>query len=1373
MTHRSHTMRGRIFEATPPSRLLPAVLLGCLLAGTLTACSSGDGGDNGGVGSPDTGTDVGANNPNQPAGLVFSYPVNGQTDVYPGTTIAFAFSGDASGDVQLVDTQTGQALPANVVNQGNGIYNIYPADSDAQMAPATTYAVVADGNIGDDDNTSFASGDTLFAFTTAAAGGAATSADFTLVNFPMGNDAGFPIAGESFPFTQFNTLRARFSQPVDEGSVKLCTDGETLGTNNCTVAVTGPDGNVNGRLYVLGKDFVFDPGAPGGAPRSDDASDYAGDLAANTTYTVNFSDDFVSASGQSLTSTDSFSVTPLGITTGDRGDVVQRLTIAPTASDGISPVSGRAANNIDLASQLIGSYDLAAVPSPDQGGLRVRLAAFNGDRFGGKIPTVLPRGQRFNLKNLNLALGSQSNGDGTFTEGEIDTPVNLDTLNAQFASDSDVYLLANSLRNVEGPTRVTQRLDLNIFGEVPQGSPIAALSNGVVNQTALNVLASGIAVPQENGDIALTLYGALPISVNRDAKAAANFELELTLAASVDDQPEIVADMTSPRITAQYPSACEYVFNTFADTGNTRLVDSGQEDDEDTPEDESQREVSVTRFLFDNGNILGGVSGTTSLSTIESNCVDLMSQRLVINAGEEPIGQFEEDDLNRDATLNFPNPWANSLPLGAKPSIVFSEAVDPASVQDQITLMQADGSAVPSRSTAQGSSVVVTPLQRLQPDSKYTLQIQPGITDLAGNLVTNTTFPGGSTLSRVTFTTEPMVVPYEDGVPRDIDLDESEAVRQTAPFLTALTPGMPCALQTVDQFNSTNRASDDDIDSGDYFRNGGDIAGRCVGDRPSDTQRLENLVLDEVELFPGVVLPTNIIGDPDNIVNSSNQVVYNVFDHSANQNIEGYFSKPVRADTVTLANGCLIGGSSSASSGTIAVQIMEGNTCTGTVDGTLSTLTPGSPLTRGFKFTPASNLAVGQRYWTVVCGSNDPAEDAIADTPSACSSGQTVIGQNGLALNTTPLRNSGGQISGPPQRQPDGTFACDGNTVPTGGVLCFTESRAEGGEDIVMPFDAVAATANYVSITRSLPETDTNGNGFFENTIGATDRNNPPNLPFPTTSGMPNYILGGFNSGEDRVQQVTGAVFNESVGSGRERAQFSNAVNVRTLGQDDPDTDRTTEGGDIPTVEALFLSGTRPIVVEPSTTGASCSPATQVRFSDGRSVLSGTPSSCIPVALPPSGLTVLTSAQANGFLNTGRVFLRFPEVSDSAGNQRVQRGYIVPSCQGTLPRSGDSFEYAPCFVGDLTLTANAPDILDVAVFPQQDINVQVFGPVAFEQNGRLVIAVKNANQFSLGLGGGGAASIIQLAVEALIRPEEQALQLVGAPIHGGPTFAAP
>ncbi len=1322
MTHRSRAMRGRILKGAAPARALPAVLLGCLLAGTLTACDSGDGGDNGGVGSPDTGTDVGAVNPDQPAGLAFSYPVDGQTDVYPGTTIAFAFNGDAAGDVQLVDTQTGNALPARVVDRGNGVFNIYPADSDARMAPATTYAVVAQGTIGDDDNTAFANGDTLFAFSTAAAGGAATSSDFTLVNFPTGSDAGFPINGESFPFTQFNTLRARFSQPVDEGSVKLCTGSESLGNDNCTVAVTGPDGsNVAGRLSVLGKDFVFDPGSINPDPSNQDADQYDGDdLEAGVQYTVNFDDDFVSASGQTLSGTDSFNVTPLSINTGDRVDVVQRLRIGVIGNDDddndsmSSPLTGRTANNIELASQLIGSYDLAAVPSPEQGGLQVRLAAFNGQRFGGKIPTVLPRGQKFLLQNFNLALGSQLNDDGTFSEAVVDTPVNLDNLDVQFANDSDVYLLANDLSNVETPTRVAQRLDLNIFGQVSPNSPIEALSNGVVNQTALNVLASGVAIPQDNGDISLVLYGALPISVNRDAEAAANFELELTLPASSDDQPTIMADQGAPFITAQYPTACSYVFNTLSFDSDSASFSP----------------------IFNASDVLPGLSGTTSLSANEQKCRDLMAERFIFGSG---VG----DDDNPTATFNFPEPRPNAVSVDTSPAFLFSEAVDPASIT-RVQMMNADGETISVRSRIEGSSLVVSPVERLDADTKYTVSLGGGITDLNGNPLDRSMRGGVS--DTFDFNTQPLVLPRDDdGSITQLEQSDTETVRQTAPFLTTLTPGVPCALMP------------DTSNSADYFMDGGSQAGRCVGDDP-----------DEAEQFAPVSSRTYSSPKLEGVQNiQSTRRVYDVFKSPSNFPVVGYFSKAVQSESVKLANGCLIGGSGNTVDGaTIAIQKMSAGQCEGVVPGALAKLSPNSGLTRGFQFKPAAGFQAGQRYWVVVCGSANNLDPDNQSPASSCSSQSTVIGQSGFALNTNPLSSTGTKAN----VLAGGNSAfdtCPGNSptpAPQQETNCFSDYRGGGGPDIVMPFTATAPTSDYATVLRALPEADTNGNGFFDN--GNVQATAIPDGLFSFVQ----FPVGFNGTVTDQLTSSQGDVTTEFPDElGRERAQLPNVVYSDIF---------ETALSAAPPV-ASFLGGERPIRIKPAQFGRECDEAFGLTLNNGNSVIGeNTRKTCIPVELPPSG--ILTGTSLSFFsLVTGRLILRFPYQIDADGvaTQQPQRGYIVPRCSGTITRrdSVDSdyakpYNYAPCFVANLTVTVNADGYIDdldngsATRVAQQDVNIQVVGPVGFQQNGRLAISTLNTKRFIVVADAtGGPTPAPTLA-------GEQALQLLGAPIHGGEAF---
>jgi hypothetical protein len=246
---------------------------------------------------------------------------------------------------------------------------------------------------------------------------------------------------------------------------------------------------------------------------------------------------------------------------------------------------------------------------------------------------------------------------------------------------------------------------------------------------------------------------------------------------------------------------------------------------------------------------------------------------------------------------------------------------------------------------------------------------------------------------------------------------------------------------------------------------------------------------------------------------------------------------------------------------------------------------------------------------------------------------------------------------------------------------------------------------------------------------------------------------------------------------GRERAQFANVVLAQPVAA-------LSALFGIPFAGAQgFLSGARTVDIGATATGAGCSAASQVKFDNGDSVVgSGSPASCLPVALRPSGMNTISAVVVSGRINTGRLFLRFPYAADAQGQStgEPQEGYIVPKCEGSTPQ-GQAYDYEPCFVANLRLTISGPD---GAVFgggtpitgttnsvrvPQQDVNVQVFGPVTFEQNGRLVISTKNANRFLLiSYIGGSDGTYTPQPVPT--DPGQQALQLVGAPIHGGRAF---
>src|SRR5699024_8395711 len=135
------------------------------------------------------------------------------------------------------------------------------------------------------------------------------------------------------------------------------------------------------------------------------------------------------------------------------------------------------------------------------------------------------------------------------------------------------------------------------------------------------------------------------------------------------------------------------------------------------------------------------------------------------------------------------------------------------------------------------------------------------------------------------------------------------------------------------------------------------------------------------------------------------------------------------------------------------------------------------------------------------------------------------------------------------------------------------------------------------------------------------------------------------------------------------------------------------------------------------------------------------PKTCIPVTMLPSGYTMLTNIDAPGVPalgvnpKTGPLILRYPYVDPNGDDQyQPQKGYIVEKCEGTKP-NGEAYTYKPCFVANLTHIVNAPDPGndtdgdDIVSLPQQTINVISYGPVSFEQNGRLVISLVNANRY--------------------------------------------
>lgn len=1068
-------------------------------ATTLSACKSGHGGDNG------------TSNPPQASGATFAYPYKGQQDVRLATQIVVKFSQALAGKPGKAlalrsGKPSGESAAADISADSNqaGIVTIAP---DTDLKPDTQYYIVATQDL---DNTSFGKGDTITQFKTGPMPGRpAATEHLEVTETTPGNKN--PVTGHKSVFTEFNAVHVVFSEPVEAASV---VKGDTF-------KFTNADGDeVPGRLTVIGHELTFDP---------------TEDLEPGK-YKLALSNDIQSKFGKSLKA---YSETKTVLDAGQMS--TENLTVKPSSKNvGDLPTNnlgGGPVNLVRITNQLIGLNQQPAMNVPARQGITTTLAEGNQPGFGDVIAATIRGGQKFQLTPLNLKLN-----------GDVPTHIKSGPIQVQFANDADVYLKSNkALHNITTPTAVQLRFDLAISTLIEASSDqqttiIQSLADGLFNQTALNIQAAGLAIPQDNGDLKIDTLGSFPILVNRTDRANVDFELSLTL--SADNQKKVQKDTTPPYLVSQSPSACLYTFG----------------------------QPGYDSVYADNG------AAPTALP--EQNCADLLQQG---------------DDQSTQSGIN-------SYPVDASPALVFSEPLDPTTVNDDSIQLTSSNGDTKATYQVDGSSVVIDPQELLEPDTQYTIQLGNGepIKDVAGNKLTDN--PAGNGPGRtIKFTTEPLV-------------DDNPA----PPILGELTPGIPCALDGGDPANG--------------------VAGQCVGDADNDT----------TEPYP-------------------------VFQSPANVPVTASFSKLVQKDSIKLADGCLTGGgnANSVSGATVALEQIDGSgQCAGTPDAGLAFANRNGDMTRGFSIRPVENLEPGNHYQIVVCGTDS----------SACSA--TIVGADGYALNTDPL---------------NGTASTGANT----------SDDVAGGPDILMPFDATPVSDDYYATQYTVPYTDTNGNGKFDD----GEHGQPANVAL---------------------------------------------IKVSALEIDIQNPDRDDE------LFASYLGLQRPIVI--GKTLDDCSAVENVKNDDDESVIAE-PDHCIQVKLLPGGLTDQSNFAVLGGLKTGRVLLRYPYEQNDDGSAGPQSAYIVPECKGTLP-SGEDYDYSPCFAASQTLVANAPDA-EVLTLDQQTFKINLVGPVSFEQNGRLVVSLHNVNTFSLDatLVLGDAVSS-----KATIEPNKLHFQLAGSAPHGGKAF---
>ena len=310
-----------------------------LLVGVLSGCDGGGSGD-----------------PYQPPaladGVVFTYPLSGQTDVPTGTRFYVGFSRNISqGAVAASCSVDGSGTVSGnfcLVGPGNSLVAISPTvngkvvefETD-QLLQGTPYALYVRGAVIGGGDTNLPASAPLLTFTTsqndplsgAVPAVRAINGEQPVVYLPGGTQTG------RYPFMDFATVRVEFTEPLDEKTVQAGSSFQFLQVDGAT------ETPVVGSLMVRRQHVSFDPDedlVPGVTYRvrlTSAVRDLNGEALADVIYELVPQD----ANACNCVITQHFNTT---VAFGEAGFPATSFT------------TGHALNSIDLYSPLIGANDI-------------------------------------------------------------------------------------------------------------------------------------------------------------------------------------------------------------------------------------------------------------------------------------------------------------------------------------------------------------------------------------------------------------------------------------------------------------------------------------------------------------------------------------------------------------------------------------------------------------------------------------------------------------------------------------------------------------------------------------------------------------------------------------------------------------------------------------------------------------------------------------------------------------------------------------------------------------------------------------------------------------------------------------------------------
>lgn len=461
------------------------------------------------------------------AGLVFSFPGNGQLDVPTGTLVSLLFSeavveseispscsvsaNTVTGGVCLLGPSGPVAGSWSLVGETQSAVEFTPA---APLQANQGYSVHISPSLLASGVGNLASESAAVEFTTRGdATVAGTSAQVVAINGETPDVFG-ATALAKFPLVDFATFRLVFSEPMDERSA-------VLGASVEFVEITAGGGElaVPGQLMGQGVHMSFDPDE---------------DLNATSRYEMRIHPTLLDLGGEAAAEA-SYSFAP--VSSAASGELFsQVLDVAPGIGDenfpAASSLAALALNQVSISSGVIGNN----IVELRDGKLKAELAHPN--QFTTAMPLVIRKGQVLVSSGLNVELA-----------GVVNSGLATGDLQLSFVSDLTGVLVRNEYwpsdtipDNLQSPLQIALSFDLAL-------SAVDPIGNAALTQTVYGVQAVGTASVVDQ-QLLISTISTIEIDVLGVAKA----NTRIVLAFSTTLGEAVPFDTTPPTLIAAYPN---------------------------------------------------------------------------------------------------------------------------------------------------------------------------------------------------------------------------------------------------------------------------------------------------------------------------------------------------------------------------------------------------------------------------------------------------------------------------------------------------------------------------------------------------------------------------------------------------------------------------------------------------------------------------------------------------------------------------------------------------------------------------------------------------------------------------------------------------